>query len=75
MASSMKTIKKSQLSRSLFNSGNGRSMPAIAKQLKVSIARVREYLERNDHRLSCPTCGGYGINKQRSTGIKKAICL
>lgn len=73
MASSMKTIKKSQLARSL--SGNGRSMLAIAKQLKVSIARVKEYLVRNDHRPSCPTCGGYGVNKQRSTGIKKAICL
>lgn len=57
MASSQKTIQKAKLAKDLFNGGNGRSMLVIAKQLKVSVARVKEYLERNDHSFSCPVMG------------------
>lgn len=73
MASSLKTIKKAKLARTSFGLGKDESI--IAKNLDVSIERVKEYLERNEHPLSCRICGGYGVNKQRSTGMKKAICL
>lgn len=72
MASRPSTIKKAQRAKSMKR--QGREHSTIARALGVSESRVDEYLERNSHSRSCKTCGGTGINKQRSTGKKSAIC-
>lgn len=72
MPSRPKTIQQSLKARSLKQ--QGWSETRIARAVKVSKARVREYLEKNSHPSSCPTCGGIGVNKQWSTGVKTPVC-
>lgn len=52
----------------------GCSTEFIASQLSLSKERIKEYLERNTHPKSCPSCQGYGINKDRSSGVKTPLC-
>lgn len=72
MASKPSTIRNVKKARNLDNSGHSKTQ--IAKNMSLSVARIEEYLERNSHPLSCRICGGYGVNKQRSTGKKTPIC-
>lgn len=72
MSSNALTIKNAKTARHLKRQGV--DIDQIAKKLDVSGSRVREYLERNTHPKNCSTCEGFGINKQRSTGVRTPIC-
>ena len=78
MPSKPETIAKARRARDLFQ--QLRSHERVADQMKqeglepCSPQLVAEYLERNGHSPTCPTCGGQGISKRRTTGLKKPIC-
>lgn len=73
MPSHQQTIEKARRVRDLYR--ELRSEEAVAKRVdRCSPALVREYMGRNSHQLSCPSCGGYGVSKSRTTGKKRPLC-
>ena len=72
MPSRPETIEKAQLANELKQQ---RVPPKqIADKLGVSEKLITEYLTPNAHGPTCPTCGGKGVSKNRTTGELRPIC-
>lgn len=72
MPSKPETIERANRAKNMRDEGMG--IPEIANALGCSKSLVNEYLERNAHPTSCSSCRGYGISKNRSSGVKVPIC-